>query len=432
MYLVKGFGINSSTAINTPGVINFFGEISTQSLTYTKEKGIYKNPNIYGVTFLSFLCEKDGVKVQLPDSHSHHVVAVCSFVFNKIMNTRNAGYLLSQLLQELAQEFVGAGNDFKGGLIESEDGYYCPDWIEWKSVADGSSFKIWFIDRIFQNQYDEYILEFAPPFDNLDTFFAGGVAVEQMLTSVTPNDIVDKIQTIKGVNPETFIRLESYNYHDPFNVTRRVLSHWGVLGYGIAANNIDVIKERLIDFILANSTHTRQEWAEILPDLFKRTEFVIVPLWNQYAIEPRTTTPGIFSPIARPNDINQLLKEILPPYTPYQIDQYATIMGFPFKSLAVAAIGNADNRDAKFLLSDYFPDFINVSSTSLDFNRMQERTKLWSLSMHELITWAENTTPSTSVPLTISKLERDGILYLSRMFDNIQYLVATRYSIENL
>lgn len=432
MYLVKGFGINASTAINTPGVVNFFGEPSTQALTYSKEKGFYKNPTISNVSLLTFLCEEDGEAKALPDPQAHHAVSVIAYIYNKVISTKNTGYLILTLLQELNQEFTGEGSGFVGGLIEFESGYYVPEWIEWRHDASDTTFKIWFIDRVFLNQYDEHILSFAAPFITLDSFFSGGVAVEQMLAAITPNDIVSKIQDIKGTDPETFISLETYDYIDPFNDQRVIPTHWGVLGYGIAANNIDLIKEELIEFILSNSSRSREDWAEILPDLFKRTEFMMIPLWDQYAIEPRITTPGIYSPIASIKDTITLAKTLLVSYSPFHIEENMTLMGFPYKSVAVASIGNATNRNGWVNIAAVYPDFISVTSTSLDFNRMSERTKLWSVMIHELISIADSTTPSSSIPLTISRIERDGILYLSRMFDNIQYLVATRYSIENL
>lgn len=432
MYLVKGFGVNPATAINTPGIINFFGELSTQSLTYTKEKGIYKNAAISSAGFITFLCEDDGVAKELPENLSNQVILVCSYVFNKIINTRNTGYLMGQLLQELSSEFITQSKNFTGGLIESEDGYYSPDWIEWRDKDYNHLFKIWFTDRSFRNQYDEYELNFTPPLTNLDSFFAGGVAVENLLKDVTPFNIVNNMQVAKGDNPETFIKLETYEYHDPFDQDRVIPTHWGILGYGIAANNIDVIREELIKYILANSNKTREDWALILPDLFKRTEFILLPLWNKYAIEPRTTTPGIYSPIADIKESTTLLKTILPEYSTYQIDQYASLIGFPYKSVAIISVGNEDNRSNKFRLTDYFPDYIAVPSTSLDFNRMSEKTKNWALMIHELIMYADEISPTSSIPLTISKIERDGVVYLSRMVDNIQYLVVVRYSLESL
>lgn len=429
MYSVKGFGINANTAINTPGIINFFGELSTQALTYTKEKGIYKNPNVAGIGLLTFKCEKNGLASELPATHSNHAINVINRVYSRVINSRNAGFLMSQLLQELTEQFVGIGENFRGGLIVSEDGYSCPDWIEWRYSTDTTSFKIWFIDEVFRNQYDEYSLSFAAPTDYLDNFFSGGASVEQMLTNITPNMIVDSLQTIKGSNPETFIRLETYNYHDPYDDTRVVPSHWGMVGYGIAANNSDVSREGLINFILGNSTHSKEEWAQILPDLFKRTEIVLVPLFDQEAIQSRITTPGVYSPFGNAKRAGDLLKRMLPGYGPFQIDTYMEITGFPYKSVSVASVGSAENSGSRFKLIDFFPDYIAVTSTSLDFNRMSEKTKLWSLMIHELISYADITTPSTSTPLTISKIYRDGNLYLSRMFDNIQFLVATRHSV---
>lgn len=431
MFLVKGFGVNASTAINTPGIINFFGELSTQSLTYTKEKGIYKNPANPGVGLISFLSKENDQLKELPIGHSDHICSVIGFIYGKVLNSRDQPFTLNTLLNDIRLEFANT-DDVRGGVIESDNDYMCPDWISWKYTEDHSLIKIWFIDSVFQNQYDEFILEFAPSVEPLDSFFSGGIAVENMLAAISPNHIVDKIQEIKDTNPETFIKLETYNYHDPEDEDRIIPTHWGVLGYGIYANNIDTIREHLQNYILSNSTRTREQWAEILPDLFKKTEFTLIPLWNHYAIEPRTTTPGIYSPISTVLDTSYLLKTILPEYTPFQIDSYMTINGFPYKSIAIASIGHMENRNGKFKLTDYFPDFINVSSTSLDFNRMNETTKLWSLMIHELVMYAETATPTTSVPLTISKIDRDGILYLSRMYNNVQYLVATKYSIENI
>lgn len=432
MYLVKGFGVNAATAINTPGIINFFGELSTQSLTYTKEKGIYKNTLIKDIGFITFLCEDDGVPKELPENLSDQIVSVCAYVFNKVISTRDSGYLMGQLIHELSGEFITTGKNFTGGLIESKDGYYCPDWIEWRQTDNNSLFKIWFTDNAFRNQYDEYSLEFTPPIKPLDSFFGGGIAVETLLKDLTPFTIVENMQEIKGDHPETFIKLETYDYHDPFDETRIIPTYWGVLGYGIAANNIDIIREELIKYILSNSSKTREDWALILPDLFKRTEFILLPLWDKYAIEPRTTTPGVFSPIANAKQASTLLKRLLPEYSNYQIDEYMDVIGFPYKSIAIASVGNEENRADKFTLRDYFPDYISVPSTSLDFNRMSEKTKAWALMIHELVVYADNDTVGTSIPLTISKIERDGIIYLSKMLDNIQYLVATRFSIENL
>lgn len=432
MYVIKGFAIKSSFANNQPGLTNLFGELSTQSLTYSKEKGIYKNNTIEDIIFVSFTATEDDEKVELPLIISDHVIDVLNFVYKQTTTQPTVEITTSVILQLLSNSYGSTCKDFSCGPIESDGTYYVPQWVQWKLISDDSLFRVWFVNNAFLTQFDDYEIEFVAPFDNLDDFFLAGAVIEQRLKQITTKQIVDKLQLKKGDHPETFIQVETYNYHDPLNSDRVIASDWGFLGYGIVASNIDVIKEELINFILENSTHSREEWAEIFPDIFKRTEFVIAPFWDKFAIEPRTTTPGIYSPFITNNEASERLKALLPTYTQTQIDTYCMISSFPFKSLIIASIGSLENRDNKFQLIDFFPDFINVSSISEDFNRMSQYTQNWSILIHELIVYAEDTNPDTLIPLSISKITRDGILYLSRIYDNVQYLVATKYSIDAL
>lgn len=432
MFVIKGFASNNAFAANQPGIIHEFGELSTQARTFSKEIGIYKNNNIANIVFNSFTSKENDVKKEIPLSVSDHIVEVADFVYKRTTLNPTVELTPAQFVQQLTVQYSSTDKDFMVGAIESDGTYYVPQWVQWRSISDDSLFRVWFVDTAFRSQFDDYEIEFIAPFDILDDFFLAGATVEQRLSQITSKDIVDKIQERKGEDPETFIRLEVYDYHDPLNTDRIIPTDWGIIGYGVAATNIDVIKQELIDYILANSTHTQEEWAEIFPDIFKKTEFILVPFWDSYAIEPRTTTPGIYSPFALASRTTSILKEMLPDYSQAHIDQYAMVASFPFKSLLMTTIGSLENRDSKFQLTDFFPDFIDVSSTSEDFNRMTQYTKDWSVMVHELVVYAEDTDPDTLIPLYISKITRDGILYLSRLYDNVQYLVATKYSIDNL
>jgi len=432
MFTVKGFAVNSQFTVNTPGTNNLFGELSTQSLTYSKEKGFYTNITLDNLALVAFKTVEDNVVKALPSTLSDHILTVCNYVYNYMATNINQTVDPTALAQALSAEYAAVASNFVLGTIESDGTYSVPDWVSWKQTANNANIRIWFVDNAFLTQYDEYELVFVPPITPLDNFFNGGAAVQTLLEAVSTSDVVAKLQAAIGNKPETFFELQTFDYYDPNDDTRIVPSYWGIVGYGVAGNNIDVLKEALINYILANSTHSREEWAAILPDLFKRTEFVIVPLWSNYAIEPRTTTPGIYSPISKTSFGAAFLKTVLPSYPAHQIDTYSMIMGFPFKSITVLSVGNEENRNSKYMLTDYFPDFINVSSTSQDFNRMVEDTKNWSLMIHQLMVYAETATPDTALPLTVSKVTRDNVFYLSQLYDNIQYLVASKYSVDSL
>ena len=136
-----------------------------------------------------------------------------------------------------------------------------PEWVSWKCVEDltlgENEIRVWFVDDSFNEQYDEFEIVVVPPFDNLDDFFKTGTEVENLLKSFDDAARFQRMQNAKDGHPETIIRSQPYNYIDPYNASHKVASNWGLLIYGPAGNNIDAINDALVDFILANSTHTR-------------------------------------------------------------------------------------------------------------------------------------------------------------------------------
>lgn len=431
MYLLNGFIPHASLVVNTPGVNNPIGELSTESLTFSREKGVYKSNTNTGIVLISFKSEQDGVEVAVPLDMYEQAIAVSKSVYDRTFAAPGTPQSLDTILSDLTAQFSGQANTFQGGPIRNDGRFYMPEWLSWKSnlLAD-AEIKIWYVDAAFKSQYPFDTIVVVPPFDNIDQFFLAGQQVETILNNITAADSTNRLQAAKGGHPETVVRAEMFNYYDPLNVARVIPTTWGVLIYGEAGNNIDKIKEALINYILTHSTHTRNEWAQILPDLFLRTEFICIPLWNQYAIENRVTTAGIYSPIAYIPQTLALMKAKLPTYAPTHIDQFASLQGFPYKSLAIAIIGNVENRGSKYKLIDHFPDYIAVSSTSQDFNRMQVRTREWALMMARLVEAAEEITDFTAPPEGITKMTRDGILYVVQSYESVQYLVASRASID--
>ena len=75
---------------------------------------------------------------------------------------------------------------------------------------------------------------------------------------------------------------------------------------------------------------------------------------------------------------------------------------------------------------ELFKDYIPVSTSSLDFNRMSIYTRDWVLMMVGLIKIAETATEFTSIANPMRRVYRDGILYITRMYDSVNYMVAAR------
>jgi hypothetical protein len=432
-YALKGFITNSLFKDNVPGQTKPFGEITTQALTYAKEKGEYFLDTSPTLGFFSFLSKLGENSQQVPKAVSDHVLTIAAFVYDKTLNTGGA-IGRDELLQDLISHFGTVASTFTSGPMVTDGRYYVPEWLAWKStdiqeIAD-NEIRIWFSDAAFREQYDEFKIVVVPPTDRVDDFFNTPSDVIAMLNDMTINRMTTLLQTAKGNYPETIVRVESYNYVNPLDETSKTPSPWGLVIYGIAGNNIDAIADALIKYILENSTHTREEWMKILPDLFRRTEFIILPRWNNVAIEQRPLSgQGTYSPIVNLNEAPDELKRVVASYPVSHINTFADMMGHPFKSIALLTIGGPDNRDDTFRLIDLFPDLIAVASTSIDFNRMTQLTQGFLLMLGEMLIMAETVSEFTTMPIGTTRTKRDDILYIVRNYANVNYLVATKSSI---
>jgi hypothetical protein len=432
MYSSKSFCNVDALISNVPGEISSVGELSTYGQTFTRDLGVYVDHDRPGYTLMNFVSSSD---VTGPATMNFQLVtqaiAISHLIINKGQTT--TGEIFSdELLSDLFT--FGLTNDarnFTLGPMNAHDGKWFPDWVKWTSdlLVEDNENTVWFTINGFITQYTDFNITVVTPLDNLDNFFTSGANVENLISAITVPQTMDRIQQFKGGNPETIIRSDIYDYVDPINSAHRVPVNWPVLIYGPSGNNIDAIKDALVDWILAHSSHNRTEWTVIFPDIFKRTEFVIVPHWHKYGIPNMTLQQGIYSPMSRPVNALAFIKQIVVGYNSAHIDANAVVLGHPYRSLAVSAIGSAENRDDLFGIDEVFTDYINVTTSSIEFNRMNPETQAWVLMLSEMIIVAETMTEFSTVPQGMMKMQRSEIWYVVKTYQNIQYLVASKRSV---
>jgi hypothetical protein len=429
MHVLKGFVTHSMMANNTPGIVAQIGEISTQSMTYAREKGLYRSDGAPNLTLVSFLSKQDGNVVTVGNDLADHTLLIAKYIYDKAINSTVTLYA-DQLLSDLFDTFDAVAGDFECGEIVDDGQYMAPEWLSWtnKSITDlgENTIKIWFADESFRSQYDEFEIVVIPPIDNLDNFFKSSSEVRALVTAFSPSQVMDRVNAVKGIFPETAIRAETFNYIDPFNSANKIPVTWHLLVYGLAGNNSDSISDALQDYILANTTHPRADWLALFPDIFRRTEFTIVPLWDQYGIPNRVIEAGIYSPLVNLKRVQTLFKQLVVNYPGTHIDENLDIMSHPYKSLQLMIVGGPENRENWFQISQVYKDYINVSSTSLDFNRMTQPTKDWALMLLDLLLAAEKMTEYSSVPPGMSRVIRGSNVFISKSIGNIMYLVLAK------
>ena len=424
MLAIKGFASNSAFTNNTPGAIHRIGEVSTQSLSFSRERGMYIAPTLSNITFHALTTMQDDVKIQLDVPTRDFVLAVITEVYAKSRTGQEL--YVDTLINDLLTKFQTQGYQFNCGTIVNDGTYHIPTWVSFKINGKESFVKVWFTDQEFQLEYDEFEIVVVPPFKPVDDFFKHPTTVVSLIKSIKYTDMIEKVNEAKANNPEPIVRAEAFDYVNPLNSTDRTPTNWTVLIYGPNGDNIDSIKDALIDYILSNSAHGRDEWIKILPDLFRRTEFLLLPHWTKYAIENRQIEAGIHSPVTNLKAGLQWVTDNAFNYAPAHIAQYADFFSHPYKSLGIGLIGSIENRDNKYSIIDIYPDYINVNTASTDFNRMSAPTRLWAETIFEMLILADTANQYTSLPRKYTKVQRDGKWFVVRTVDNIHYLVSMR------
>lgn len=441
MYSSKSFADVGQWKSNVPGVNSPIGEVSPYGLSFSREVGKYEDPTIAGFTLTNFKSATDGENggaIEMPGSLSSAAIGLIQFMVNKIMAQVGQQIYADQLLTDLVEYgSQHAISRISLGEMKQHDQVWCPQWIKFKfdtltigtspDLVDNEN-TIWLEAEAFETQYDEYQIVVVPPIDNLDLFFGTGTSVLNMIKAITTPQIIDRIQAKKAGFPSTVDRSDEYAYINPQNSAQTVKVNWPVIIYGPAGNNIDAIKDALIEFILANSEHNRADWTQIFPDIFKRTEVIFAPLWHKYAIENRTQAAGVYSPVATLVEADIFIKKMAPEYPVDHVSSNVQTLGWPWRSMGVTAVGGPDNRDSKFKLTDFYPDYINTSTTGIDYNRMAPETQEWAQALADMVIRAETMNKYTVMPQGLMKMERSGILYIVKTIANVQWLVPSKRS----
>lgn len=436
MYYLQGFMQILPFVDNTVDRVALVGELSDHAATFAKDKGIYtdetKAPNVELRSFYS--AEETSVVSVYPDVAAN-VLKIGQFIYNRA-RAGSSTDSLETTRQALLAEFQSVVKAFTIGELVKIGDYYIPSWIAYEDNTHDThnDIRIWLSDTAFKAQYNHYLIDVIPPISNVDDFFQDPLDVKAMLEKYNVNEQISKANVTRGQYPYTYLDIRSYNFQNKLNTATKYSTNWIVLVWGDAGNNPDAMKTAIQDYVLANSKHTREEWAAIMPELFLNTEYVIVPFWHKYAIPNKTLQAGIYGPAIYPNaDIDTVKKAVkgtgfddtwITANTEYSHNAY--------KSLAFASVGNQQNQNGIFRLSELYPDYIVVTNDSSDLDRMSTKTIAWTQAFSTMLKIAETMTDSSSVDRSYPRLIRDGVVYVSITINNVSYLVVTKYSLNKL
>jgi hypothetical protein len=425
--ILKGFVEIEALQSAAPNVVSPIGEMSTWAMTYTKDKNEFTDPAVAGYRLLAtnYIDSVNG-----PEVPTSELITQVIDVVRRVMvyaTTNPLPYNVDDYHNTLIADLFNTVSNLRFGPLRTNGYIQIFDWIEWDSATiPGTRVKIWLSDAAFASQYDLFDIVVIPPIPNIDDFFLIPNAVRNKIAAITPSQMMESIQAAKNRNPETYIRSEVFNYHSPILSDPQTPTTWNVLIYGYQGDNIDSIKDALVAYILAHTTHTEDEWKAIFPDIFKRTEFVFLPRWDLMSIPNLTVQAGMYRSILDPHEAVTYAKASVDFYPQEWIDQHLEILPYDYKAIMLEVITGSNNVEGIDSLLTVFPDYLPVSTSSPDFNRMTQATQEWILILEQLLIVAENLDSYTTVPEEVRVVIRSNKKYVSAYYNNVNYLVQQR------
>lgn len=434
MYELKGFFEYPAYIDNTSEQVAVLGEISDNSLTYAKDKTIHTGSSTPNVGLISFHSVRDETVVPVEGVYYDQTLKLGNYIFVQAQ----AGVITNNpaaLRQMILTEFAGIVLEYASGKMLTNGTVWMPEWIEVKlKTTDNEDNRVivWLADESFAAQYDGYIIEIIQPLVPVDDFFKDPLIVKNLLADYNIVEKLEEAQAVRAQYPYTHLRAFEFDYVNPADNTKRYPAKWLVLIYGEAGNNLDLIKDAIVKDILDNTTHTREEWETILPDLFISTEFIFTPFWYKYSVPNSDFRSGLYSPIFDPSvDLRYMRRTARGTnYNDTWVNNNYQTSANIYKSLGFGVVGNPRNRNGVTKFFTKFPDYIVAEVGSGDSNRVSPETLEWMMVFSNVIKAAETMTRYTSVPRGISRMVRDNIVYASAYFKNVNYLVAAKASVE--
>lgn len=437
MKTILGFAQCNALINNSPQITNAIGELSSISMTSSRNIGTYTNDSQPGAVFQAFTADNDaGKPFVLTDVYKIPILQLHYWIMVRIADGRITNDK-TITLQQITSDFGNSWNNLAIGDMVTDGVHWSPEWVSGSikgSNAGDNTVKIWFSDESFQMSYPRF--ELAPlhcvPVDQLDLLHEDFVTQTTAIDSVTKGDVSEGLDKIIGNTPQTFIQTYKFKVYDKANTKNWQYAYWQLVGWGKNGRNDDAAYEVIKNDILANSEFDEDEWALVIPDLFNPIEYVFAPDWISYSIPNKTVQAGIHSPVTDFETMLALPTKVLKWYTPDHIK--ASLQVFPnlTRSIKLNAVAKPTNRSGQLKLLELYPDYALIPSKDTEFDSIARGTQEFIYALQELILAAETMEEYSELPANVNRVVRDGVICATKTVDGVKLLMVAKPYTESL
>lgn len=422
-YSLLGFVEVANFRNNGVGQTSPIGEMTKDNYTYSNEVERYQLVAYPNVDLVSLDSRRNGDLVDVGLVYRDLVLKISEWMYSRSI-TGSISNDKGILLQALRAEFGDVATFTDIGDIYHKDSYRLPSHLTLNATASGETNEItvWYAHEVLTALYPGNEQESILPVDNIDDLAGDREAALTLLRAITILSHGKRVETaIKGF-PQTYLMTHNFDWVDPDNPDITSPAPFSANIHGPAGKNMDYIKERYRNAILASSKHDASFWAKRFPTLFTQTEFYVIPNWDRIALPNLGSTAGIYSSTMRHSDALLYANKYCKGYLAAHIAANLCTSGSSYQALLFVSCGNPDNYGATSAFDTQWPGYTSTDTKAPDFGQMPPKIQVLSLQLSTLFKAAEVATETSLVPGELTRVLRDGVYYLTTTVDNVQLL----------
>lgn len=432
MYSLYGFVEISNFKNNTAGQTATVGELSAIGRTFSTEIGQYAVATYPDVQLVSIDSRRDDALVDVGLTYYDAALHISQWLYDRSINGLLGNDIVA-IRQALNAQFGAVANIKEVGTVLTQGGrYYFPAYLTltFTNTGEDNDIYLWYSDTYFTQTQPYPLYEFRAllPMATIDTLMAAPETALAALKAVTAASFANNAQTVAGDKPYTYLWSNEYDWYCLTNSDITYQCPLGVLINSFAGVNIDHIQDALRAYILANSAHNADDWRKVLPQLFKSTEFYLVPMWDRKSLQNQDESTRLYSPTARLKDaiIKAYTDKYMFGFSAAWLDANLCLSGSAYKNLSFLSVGNQDNYGAQYSFDLQFPEYAAINSLSTEFSKIPARVRMFISQLFDLFMACEVATATSLVPAGFTRVVRNEISYLTFTYESCQYLCPIR------
>lgn len=441
MNILKGFSSFVDMYNNAKGAVAPFGELTTQSKTFTRDMRVYGNDTYQSTELFVFHCVDDMMARVTPSpSFTNKLLELNQWVYSQYKaKTIPADRKKDVFIAAIASQFpefkeIQIGTILVGDSADAR----MPDHIQFKLLDSHVQYHVtlWYSNKAFSDQYDVYEIGVFPPLPDVMDLTKNKTYVYNKLLERPQDYMLTQAQNIRGESPETALVSRDLLWHDPSDSNATLNTSWGAVIWGIAGYDTEVIKEAIRDYLQTNTDYDK--WPEIYPGLYSENEFVVIPHWENQAISEDGLDIDMFSSGINVGEALRTTKRYLPSGYTQTINadefllKHCEIYQAVWRTMMVSIVGNPNNQGKVFSLKEIYPDYIAIPTRDPDVQRMSVQTQEFSLLLTKALEIALNYSSIDTVQGEFFRIIRRGLHYIAFDHAGYSYPVLTKYSYNQL